>query len=177
MFLSLPSFLGCPPLAPFLLDLYIFSYPRQNTARAQTGSQGEEAAAVVFEFQTQFIWLCSLTELLYPGTPKTAQIGRSLSLAAFCCPWNTVTPSVTPSPPLISLRRLLQYSVGQLSYPAATATGISSSKGQRANLGAVSFHTCSLSIASHLPLLSPFFARCNGFQMTRGRVRKFGWTR
>lgn len=41
----------------------------------------------------QFIWLCPLTELLYPGTSKTvAQIGLSFSLAAFCCHWNTVTP-------------------------------------------------------------------------------------
>lgn len=40
--------------------------------------------------------LCSLAP--YPGTPKTAaQTGVSLSLAAFCCRWNTVTPR----PPLI----------------------------------------------------------------------------
>ena len=40
--------------------------------------------------------LCSLA--FYPGTPKTAaQTGVSLSSAAFCCRWNTVTPR----PPLI----------------------------------------------------------------------------
>lgn len=49
------------------------------------------------------IWISDIVHMLcslapYPGTPKTAaQTGVSLSLAAFCCRWNTVTPR----PPLI----------------------------------------------------------------------------